>query len=161
MTQLLTRSSSLPLLQNTCTHFISVILSTRGLIEGQDSYPVFHVNPTSTLAHTVAKIVATKSHRYVLFLICVSRNMLTIAVSGWPILCLPLPPGPQLLLTRTHMSLWLLLHHRPELPSLQILLYRLRPPLSHPRRPLYNHLAMQHLTFQPLPKLIPMQGYRE
>ncbi|KAJ5764063.1 Protein sds23 [Penicillium manginii] len=61
--KLLTRSSSLPLLQNTCTHFISVILSTRGLIEGQDSYPVFHVNPTSTLAHTVAKIVATRSHR--------------------------------------------------------------------------------------------------
>ncbi|KAJ5948617.1 hypothetical protein N7454_001924 [Penicillium verhagenii] len=61
--KLLTRSSSLPLLQNTCIHFISVILSTRGLIEGQDSFPVFHVNPTSTLAHTVAKIVATRSHR--------------------------------------------------------------------------------------------------
>lgn len=61
--QLLTRSSSLPLLQNTCTHFISVILSTRGLLEGKDSFPVFHVNPASTLAHTVAKIVATKSHR--------------------------------------------------------------------------------------------------
>ncbi|KAJ5172114.1 hypothetical protein N7492_004707 [Penicillium capsulatum] len=61
--KLLTRSSSLPLLQNTCTHFISVILSTRGLIEGKDSFPVFHVNPGSTLAHTVAKIVATKSHR--------------------------------------------------------------------------------------------------
>ncbi|KAJ5157373.1 Protein sds23 [Penicillium canariense] len=54
--KLLTRSSSLPLLQNTCTHFISVILSTRGLIEGKDSFPVFHVNPTSTLAHTVAKL---------------------------------------------------------------------------------------------------------
>ncbi|KAJ5908929.1 hypothetical protein N7495_001611 [Penicillium taxi] len=61
--KLLTRTSSIPLLQNTCTHFISVILSTRGLIEGQDSFPVFHVNPSSTLAHTVAKIVATKSHR--------------------------------------------------------------------------------------------------
>ncbi|KAJ5218976.1 Protein sds23 [Penicillium cinerascens] len=61
--KLLTRSSSLPLLQNTCTHFISVILSTRGLIEGQDSFPVFHVNPSSTLAHTVAKLVATRSHR--------------------------------------------------------------------------------------------------
>ncbi|KAJ5679036.1 Protein sds23 [Penicillium macrosclerotiorum] len=61
--KLLTRSSSLPLLHNTCTHFISVILSTRGLIEGKDSFPVFHVNPTSTLAHTVAKLVATKSHR--------------------------------------------------------------------------------------------------
>ncbi|RAK82388.1 CBS domain protein [Aspergillus fijiensis CBS 313.89] len=61
--KLLTRSSSLPLLRNTCTHFISVILSTRGLEEGKDSFPVFHVNPTSTLAHTVAKVVATKSHR--------------------------------------------------------------------------------------------------
>ncbi|KAJ5140332.1 Protein sds23 [Penicillium atrosanguineum] len=61
--KLLTRSSSLPLLQNTCTHFISVILSTRGLIEGKDSFPVFHVHPTSTLAHTVAKMVATRSHR--------------------------------------------------------------------------------------------------
>ncbi|KAJ5083631.1 hypothetical protein N7456_013058 [Penicillium angulare] len=61
--KLLTRSSSLPLLQNTCTHFISVILSTRGLIEGKDSFPVFHVNPGSTLAHTVAKIAATRSHR--------------------------------------------------------------------------------------------------
>ncbi|OJJ59381.1 hypothetical protein ASPSYDRAFT_861110 [Aspergillus sydowii CBS 593.65] len=61
--KLLTRSSSLPLLTNTCTHFISVILSTRGLQEGKDSFPVFHVHPGSTLAHTVAKVVATKSHR--------------------------------------------------------------------------------------------------
>ncbi|KAL4776299.1 hypothetical protein BDW60DRAFT_213746 [Aspergillus nidulans var. acristatus] len=41
--KLLTRSSSLPLLSNTCTHFISVILSARGLQEGKDSFPVFHV----------------------------------------------------------------------------------------------------------------------
>ncbi|KAL2828741.1 hypothetical protein BDW59DRAFT_142954 [Aspergillus cavernicola] len=61
--KLLTRSSSLPLLRNTCTHFISVILSTRGLQEGKDSFPVFHVHSGSTLAHTVAKVVATKSHR--------------------------------------------------------------------------------------------------
>ncbi|PGH27567.1 hypothetical protein AJ80_00809 [Polytolypa hystricis UAMH7299] len=61
--KLLTKSSSLPLLDNTCTHFISVILSTRGINEGRDSFPVFYVNPQSTLAHTVAKLVATKSHR--------------------------------------------------------------------------------------------------
>ncbi|KAM5444915.1 cell separation during budding [Microsporum ferrugineum] len=61
--QLLTKSTSLPLLHNTCIHFISVILSTRGIIEGQDSFPVFHINPQSTLAHTVAKLVATRSHR--------------------------------------------------------------------------------------------------
>jgi len=59
----LTKSSSLPLLRDTCAHFISVILSTRGMNEGKDSFPVFYVNPTSTLAHTVAKLVATESHR--------------------------------------------------------------------------------------------------
>ncbi|CAF9912460.1 MAG: cell separation during budding [Alectoria fallacina] len=61
--QLLTKSSSAPLLENTCIHFISVILSTRGMIDGKDSYPVFHINPQSTLAHTVAKLVATQAHR--------------------------------------------------------------------------------------------------
>ncbi|KAI9823288.1 MAG: cell separation during budding [Thelocarpon impressellum] len=59
----LTRSSSLPLLQSSCIHFISVILSDRGVNDGKDSFPVFYINPMSTLAHTVAKLVATKSHR--------------------------------------------------------------------------------------------------
>jgi CBS domain-containing protein len=61
--KLLTKSSSLPLLRNTCIHFISVILSTRGMYEGKDSFPVFHVTPMNTLAHSVAKLIATKSHR--------------------------------------------------------------------------------------------------
>ena len=61
--KLLTKSSSLPLLRNTCIHFISVILSTRGMQDGKDSFPVFYVTPQSTLAHTVAKLVATRSHR--------------------------------------------------------------------------------------------------
>lgn len=61
--KLLTNTSALPLLDSSCIHFITVILSERGMNDGQDSYPVFHVNPTSTLAHTVAKLVATRSHR--------------------------------------------------------------------------------------------------
>lgn len=62
--KLLTKSSSArSLLENTCVHFISVILSTRGMIDGKDSFPVFHVSPWSTLAHTVAKLVATNAHR--------------------------------------------------------------------------------------------------
>ncbi|KAI9797976.1 MAG: cell separation during budding [Piccolia ochrophora] len=59
----LTRSSSLPLLRSSCIHFISVILSDRGINAGKDSFPVFHINPFSTLAHTIAKLVATSSHR--------------------------------------------------------------------------------------------------
>lgn len=61
--RLLTKSTSLPLLRSSCIHFISVILSERGVHDGKDSFPVFHVHPFSTLAHTVAKLVATRSHR--------------------------------------------------------------------------------------------------
>ncbi|GAM83285.1 hypothetical protein ANO11243_012710 [Dothideomycetidae sp. 11243] len=61
--KLLTTTAALPLLQSPCTHFITVILSERGMNDGKDSYPVFHVNSFSTLAHTVAKLVATRSHR--------------------------------------------------------------------------------------------------
>lgn len=32
-------------------------------MDGKDSYPVFHVTPYSTLAHAVAKLCATRSHR--------------------------------------------------------------------------------------------------
>ncbi|KAK6527890.1 cell separation during budding [Arthrobotrys megalospora] len=59
----LTRTSSLPLLKSSCLHFLSVILTDRGLNDGKDSYPVFYVSPHSTLAHTVAKIIATRAHR--------------------------------------------------------------------------------------------------
>ncbi|AET38591.1 uncharacterized protein Ecym_3079 [Eremothecium cymbalariae DBVPG len=58
-----TRTSQYPLLNNTCRHFISVILNTRGLEMGKDSFPIFHVYPTTSLARTVAKLVATKAHR--------------------------------------------------------------------------------------------------
>lgn len=61
--QLLTDTSAIPLLSGTCIHFIGVILSERGMLDGKDSYPVFHITPYSTLAHTVAKLCATRSHR--------------------------------------------------------------------------------------------------
>lgn len=59
----LTHGSNAPLLTSSCMHFISVILNERGMENGQDSFPVFYVNPSSTLAHTVAKLVATGSQR--------------------------------------------------------------------------------------------------
>lgn len=61
--RLLTNAASAPLLQSSCMHFISVILNERGVERGRDPFPVFHVNPHSSLAHTVAKLVATRSHR--------------------------------------------------------------------------------------------------
>ncbi|KAK9477145.1 hypothetical protein V1514DRAFT_334659 [Lipomyces japonicus] len=59
----LMKSSSAHLLHNTCLQFLTVILSDRGLEDGKDSFPVFNVTPLSTLGHTIAKLVATKSHR--------------------------------------------------------------------------------------------------
>lgn len=58
-----TKSSQSSLLQKSCLHFISIILNHRGIEDGKDSFPIFHVYPTSSLGRTVAKIVATKSHR--------------------------------------------------------------------------------------------------
>jgi hypothetical protein len=37
--KLLTNSSSLPLLKSSCIHFISVILTERGIGDGKDSFP--------------------------------------------------------------------------------------------------------------------------
>ncbi|KKA27200.1 hypothetical protein TD95_002097 [Thielaviopsis punctulata] len=59
----LTTSSSAPLLHSSCLHFISVILNARGVDQGRDSFPVFYVTNYSTLSHTIAKLVATQSHR--------------------------------------------------------------------------------------------------
>lgn len=61
--RLLTSAASMPLLQSSCMHFITVTLSERGMEKGRDSVPVFYVSPYSTLAHTVAKLCATRSHR--------------------------------------------------------------------------------------------------
>ncbi|KAK5778778.1 hypothetical protein RI543_003701 [Arxiozyma heterogenica] len=58
-----TRTSQYPLLHKPCRHFISVILNSRGLETGKDSFPVFHVYPTSSLGRILAKLVATRSHR--------------------------------------------------------------------------------------------------
>ncbi|CCH58775.1 hypothetical protein TBLA_0A09940 [Henningerozyma blattae CBS 6284] len=58
-----TRTSQYPLLNNTCRHFISIILNFRGLENGKDSFPIFHVYPSTSLSRTLAKLVATQSHR--------------------------------------------------------------------------------------------------
>lgn len=58
-----TKSSQSQLLHKSCLHFISIILTNRGLENGQDSFPIFHVYSTSSLARTIAKLVATRAHR--------------------------------------------------------------------------------------------------
>lgn len=43
--------------------FISYNLSQKGIEEGQDQYPIFHVNNQTSLGRVIAKLVATQSHR--------------------------------------------------------------------------------------------------
>lgn len=52
--QLLTDTSAIPLLSQSCIHFISVILSERGVQDGKDSYPVFHVRCSNTRNYTIS-----------------------------------------------------------------------------------------------------------
>jgi len=61
--QHLTNAANTQLLKLPCMHFISVILSERGVERGRDSFPVFYVTPKTTLTLTIAKLVATNSHR--------------------------------------------------------------------------------------------------
>lgn len=56
-------SNNSHLLLKLCLHFISYILSARGLENGQDVYPIFHVHPNTSLGRVMAKLVATKAHR--------------------------------------------------------------------------------------------------
>jgi hypothetical protein len=70
--------------------------------DGKDSFPVFHVNPYSTLAHTVAKLVATRSHRMWVV------DSPSPSSSGPPTPALPpaslVPPSPITPLPATHIG---------------------------------------------------------
>lgn len=51
------------LLFKSVIHFISYNLTQKGIEEGQDQFPIFHVNNQSSLGRVIAKLVATQSHR--------------------------------------------------------------------------------------------------
>ncbi|KAI0122321.1 hypothetical protein F4814DRAFT_408327 [Daldinia grandis] len=100
--KLLTNATSLPLLQNSCMHFISVILTEEGVEKGKDSFPVFYVNPYSTLAHTVAKLVATRSHRMWIVESASPSPSAPGTPSLGPTVFVPTPSSSQTSLTGSH-----------------------------------------------------------
>ncbi|CAK9435875.1 uncharacterized protein LODBEIA_P05180 [Lodderomyces beijingensis] len=59
----LTSSKNSHLLYKSVLNFISYNLSQKGIEEGQDQFPIFHVNNQSSLGRVIAKLVATQSHR--------------------------------------------------------------------------------------------------
>lgn len=61
--RLVSSSSKSDLLYKSSLHFISVILNSRGLENGKDSFPIFHVTAQTSLGRAIAKLVATKAHR--------------------------------------------------------------------------------------------------
>lgn len=61
---LLTRAWQIGLLHESCKHFLTVVLDSRGIREGgNESVPVFYVHRRTRLYRVVAKLVATRSHR--------------------------------------------------------------------------------------------------
>ena len=51
------------LLWKTCSQFVSHIRTQQGIADGQDRLPVFDVHQETSLGFTIAKLLATKSHR--------------------------------------------------------------------------------------------------
>lgn len=58
-----TSSKNSHLLFKSVLGFIGYNLTQKGIEEGQDQFPIFHVNNQSSLGRVIAKLVATKSHR--------------------------------------------------------------------------------------------------
>ncbi|KAL3426414.1 cbs domain protein [Phlyctema vagabunda] len=55
-TRLLTTTSSMPLLKSSCIHFISVILSEKGVENGRDSYPGMYLPTAITIVYHVVAL---------------------------------------------------------------------------------------------------------
>lgn len=78
-----TKSSQASLLQHSCKQFLTIILSKRGLQDGQDSFPIFHVTNDTTLGRTIAKLVATKAHRLWIVQKPTESNLSEAGVGGY------------------------------------------------------------------------------
>ena len=61
--KIFTSSKNSHLLFKSVLNFISYNLSQKGIEEGQDQFPIFHVNNQTSLGRVIAKLVATQSHR--------------------------------------------------------------------------------------------------
>lgn len=59
----ITSSKDSHLLFKSVLNFISFNLSMKGIEEGKDQFPIFHVNKYTGLGRIIAKLVATESHR--------------------------------------------------------------------------------------------------
>lgn len=58
-----TSSKNSHLLFKSVLNFVSYNLTQKGIEEGQDQFPIFHVDQQSSLGRVIAKLVATQSHR--------------------------------------------------------------------------------------------------
>lgn len=76
----LTSSKNSHMLYKSVLSFISYNLSQKGIAEGKDQFPIFHVNNQSSLGRVIAKLVATESHR--LWVVDTSRKATSISAQG-------------------------------------------------------------------------------
>ncbi|KAK6459146.1 uncharacterized protein RJT20DRAFT_124314 [Scheffersomyces xylosifermentans] len=75
-------SKNSQLLFKSVLNFISYNLTQKGIEEGQDQYPIFHVNKQSSLGRVIAKLVATQSHR--LWIVDTNSRAHQASISGPP-----------------------------------------------------------------------------
>ncbi|KAI5969222.1 SDS23 [Candida margitis] len=76
----LTSSKNSHMLYKSVLSFISYNLSQKGIEEGKDQFPIFHVNNQSSLGRVIAKLVATESHR--LWVVDTSRKASSVSAQG-------------------------------------------------------------------------------
>ncbi|RCK63375.1 Protein SDS23 [Candida viswanathii] len=77
-----TSSKNSHLLFKSVLNFISYNLSQKGIEEGQDQFPIFHVNYQTSLGRVIAKLVATQSHR--LWIVDSSRQPSSVSSASGP-----------------------------------------------------------------------------
>lgn len=95
-----TSSQKSHLLFKSVLNFISYNLSQKGIEKGQDQFPIFHVNPNTSLARVIAKLVATQSHRLWIVELTARNSVSTLPSASAPDSAL----GTQATLTPTSAS---------------------------------------------------------
>lgn len=71
------------LLFKSVLNFISYNLTQKGIEEGQDQFPIFHVSNQSSLGRVIAKLVATQSHR--LWIVDSPNRSVSMSQPGTPL----------------------------------------------------------------------------
>ncbi|KAI9190758.1 uncharacterized protein BJ171DRAFT_540866 [Polychytrium aggregatum] len=86
----LMRAERFPMLWESCIKFVSFVDQQQGIADGRDKTPVFDVTESSTLEHTIGKLISTRAHR--VWVVEKTHNHVVSVVSLTDILRVLTPP---------------------------------------------------------------------